>query len=813
VAEPLATRLRQQHALCTSKDLDLPPEDRHDLAIEILAAGEDLQKTTDQETLGIAGGILKRRWEVDGRREHLERSLAYYSAGAGQGLGDDGYTAINTAFVLDQLAALEGGEPSQVAEASPEARARRDEADAIRTGLVERLPELAAARGADGPSGQWWFEATLAEAYLGLGRYDEALEALRRGDLDGNRQDWEFETTVRQLATLARLRDGDGRKGPAAATIRAFLGEARAAGASSAFLGKVGLALSGGGFRASLFHLGVLAKLAELDLLRRVEILSCVSGGSIVGAHYYLKVRKLMNEKPDAEIEASDFVDLVAELIDEFVEGVEANLRCRAALNPLTHLRTIVHADHTTRTMGELFEKHLYARVNDGEGGEPRQLPGLFVQPPGTESFRPKRDNWLRRAKVPMLVLNATTLNTGHNWQFTASWMGEPPPGDNPVDRNDILRRLYYTEAPKAHQNLRLGHAVAASACVPGLFNPVVLSALYGTDQGTPVELTVRLVDGGVHDNQGTASLLEQNCSIMIVSDATGQMGRQLDPGGGVMSVPVRTSSILMARVRGAQYAELKARQSSSLLRGLAFVHLKKGLDLHHIDWDDSDEPYDDPYEGEAEGSREQTGYGVRKDVQARLALIRTDLDAFSQAESYALMTSGYLMLGEQIATELADLPVAAGETARWKFLAVKPLLTGEQRSRQFDDVLDAASERFFKLLRLSRLARAGALLAGLAVLLALLLAAWAWREQTILTIGIVGAAILAFVVASFVSKRLGRGRFRESLLRFVMGIGMAVVGPPVFGYHVLVTNPRYLARGRVHVDPGTGEVTVGRAA
>ena len=30
----------------------------------------------------------------------------------------------------------------------------------------------------------------------------------------------------------------------------------------------LGLALSGGGFRASLFHIGVLARLAELDLLR-----------------------------------------------------------------------------------------------------------------------------------------------------------------------------------------------------------------------------------------------------------------------------------------------------------------------------------------------------------------------------------------------------------------------------------------------------------------------------------------------------------------------------------------------------------------
>ena len=37
------------------------------------------------------------------------------------------------------------------------------------------------------------------------------------------------------------------------------------------FLGKVGLGLSGGGFRASLFHIGVLARLAELDILRHVE--------------------------------------------------------------------------------------------------------------------------------------------------------------------------------------------------------------------------------------------------------------------------------------------------------------------------------------------------------------------------------------------------------------------------------------------------------------------------------------------------------------------------------------------------------------
>src|SRR4029453_5878113 len=100
----------------------------------------------------------------------------------------------------------------------------------------------------------------------------------------------------------------------------------------------------------------------------------------------------------------------------------------------------------------------------------------------------PKLHNWRRAAKVPILVLNATTLNTGHNWQFTATWMGEPPAGiDAEIDGNYRLRRMYYREAPAAHRTVRLGHAVAASACVPGIFEPLVLADLYP-------DITVRLV-------------------------------------------------------------------------------------------------------------------------------------------------------------------------------------------------------------------------------------------------------------------------------------------------------------------------------
>ena len=51
---------------------------------------------------------------------------------------------------------------------------------------------------------------------------------------------------------------------------------------------RIGLSLSGGGFRAAGFHLGVFRKLLALDLLWKIDLLSCVSGGSIAGAYLAL---------------------------------------------------------------------------------------------------------------------------------------------------------------------------------------------------------------------------------------------------------------------------------------------------------------------------------------------------------------------------------------------------------------------------------------------------------------------------------------------------------------------------------------------
>ena len=65
---------------------------------------------------------------------------------------------------------------------------------------------------------------------------------------------------------------------------------------------KIGLALSGGGLRASFFHIGLLAQMAEQGVLKSVAVISTVSGGSIIGALYYLHLKNLLESKADKDI-------------------------------------------------------------------------------------------------------------------------------------------------------------------------------------------------------------------------------------------------------------------------------------------------------------------------------------------------------------------------------------------------------------------------------------------------------------------------------------------------------------------------------
>lgn len=730
----LSLKLAQQHALCTYKDPDLPTDERLDLAEKILDKTDPLKTTTDQETLGLAGGIYKRKWQVDAQKRNLERSLAYYRRGYQEGAASDyGYTGINAAYVLDLLADQESDEAEKAGTTSDLAASRRAQARAIREDLIATLPPLMDLPGNEWLKQEWWFYATLAEACFGLGHYDDAKSWLKKRT-ELNVSDWEYASTAQQLAGLVSLqqdKSADSKGTPAWDVLQDFL-DGNADAVQTLFAGKVGLALSGGGFRASLYHIGVLAKLAELDMLRHVEALSCVSGGSIIGAHYYLEVRKLLQEKADQEITHQDYIDLVKRVKRDFLAGVQRNVRVRVTAGLAANFKMLFSRTYArTERVGELYESEIYARIADGEGGTDRWLNGLFVQPKGTTSFNPKYDNWRRRNKVPTLILNATTINTGHNWQFTASWMGESPASiDTDIDGNYLLRRMYYGEAPPNHRKVRLGHAVGSSSCVPGLFPPLTLASLYP-------DKTVRLVDGGVHDNQGVVGLLEQDCTVLLVSDSSGQMGTVDEPGAGMLGVLLRTNSILMARVREAEYHDLKARRRSSLLRGFMFVHLKKDLDVEPVDWIGEKKLAPPPGQ---ENPNPMTRYGIQKDVQERLAAIRTDLDSFCDAESFALMTSGYRMTEYEFQHGcIESFPLKTNTDPGWDFLTVEPVMQtdeGDAAGAKMRKLLTVASGGAFKIWKLSNVARILGIVVVLVFLGALGWGGWTWAAWLYATLG-----------------------------------------------------------------------------
>src|SRR5262245_33398827 len=74
---------------------------------------------------------------------------------------------------------------------------------------------------------------------------------------------------------------------------------------------RIGLALSGGGFRATLFHLGVVRLLNETRRLSQVKRIGAVSGGSILAAHLVLHWEQYAGSKEDFDKVAQELIQFV----------------------------------------------------------------------------------------------------------------------------------------------------------------------------------------------------------------------------------------------------------------------------------------------------------------------------------------------------------------------------------------------------------------------------------------------------------------------------------------------------------------------
>ena len=434
---------------------------------------------------------------------------------------------------------------------------------------------------------------------------------------------------------------------------------------------RLGLALSGGGFRASLFHIGVLALLAERDILRSVEVISTVSGGSIIGALYYLHVKKLLEGRPDKQIVPDDYVRIVKRIEGDFLKGVQKNLRLRALGNVTKNLRMLFERKYSrSDRMAELYDEMFYDGIASELGKGPRiALPDLRIAPNGhVGEFHPSRQNARRKAKVPILIINATTLNTGHNWQFTAVGMGEWSMEDTSEFDADLHLKWFTYDQPKAEKYRRvpLSVAVAASACVPGVFQPLPLTKLYNN-------LTPRLVDGGVQDNQGLSSILYEDCTDVIVSDASGQMEDKGNPSGMLPLVVLRSNSIFQNRVRDLGFGLLKCKLPQ---KNRAILHLKDGLQPTAL------EP-DGTFDERSAGQQRKLSYNIDERVQRTLASVRTDLDSFTDVEAYSLMYSGYVQAASKIpaAHTRRKKPQPFASKTDWRFLEMQELPAAPTKS------------------------------------------------------------------------------------------------------------------------------------
>jgi len=623
----------REFAECYYKDLELHRDYSYDKALDIL---ESIKKDSfPEKTLQLQGAVYKRKWEYQANLDDLYESIKHYERAYKEHKTEDkGYGGVNAAYMYDVLANKVSSSDKKYSQILHKKAMdiRSDIVDIFSTKKDEQL-----------------IYHTLAQAHLGIGEVATCKQILQAASGAYEYSDWEIFTTYKQLKSLSELKNVSELD-----FLSPLIGEENKH-LLKATLEKKGLALSGGGFRASFFHLGTLAKLAECDLLKDIEVISTVSGGSIVGVHYYLKLQKLLEEKSDLEIIQDDYIKLIHELIDEFFKTVQTDIRNSVITkdfftNTLMKILNPLSSYSRTNKLGELYQERIYNKYK-------KYMSDLIITPFGWQdkenSFRPRFNNWCRKNKVPILVINATNLNSGHNWQFQATKMGEPDyMSDMEIDKNNRFDWVRYNDKSLQNKfkNYPIGQAVACSSAVPMLFTPIVLEDLYA---GYKLSIS----DGGVYDNQGFSGLLSEECDYIICSDASGQMDNQISSKTSILGTNMRTIDIQMDRNRERVFEDMKKRFEKGMLKGFLFTHLKQNFESYEINQAQVIQEFEDNND---------------KEFQKLIAGVRTDLDIFSKTEAYALMYNGY---------ELFQSKVGKCENkSDWVFLSIKNDVDNESK-------------------------------------------------------------------------------------------------------------------------------------
>ncbi len=260
----------------------------------------------------------------------------------------------------------------------------------------------------------------------------------------------------------------------------------------------IALCLSGGGYRAMLFHVGALWRLNELGYLPKLDRVSSVSGGSITAGTLGMNWQRLVF---DADGLATNFDE-------QFVQPVRKLASKTIDLGAV--IRGILLPGTISGRVAGAYRKHVFGEL--------------------TLQDLPDR---------PRFVINSTNIQTGSLWRFSKPYMAD------------------YQVGMVRNPQVELATAVAASSAFPPILSPVQLkvdpasfdSAERGPLHVPPFTSDVVLADGGVYDNLGLETAWKRYTTI-LVSDGGGKMGPQPKPKHDWARHAYRTLGVIDTQVR-----------------------------------------------------------------------------------------------------------------------------------------------------------------------------------------------------------------------------------------------------------------------
>lgn len=282
----------------------------------------------------------------------------------------------------------------------------------------------------------------------------------------------------------------------------------------------IGLALSGGGFRATLFNLGSLWRLNDIGLLPSIKRITSVSGGSITSGVLGLHWRELT-----------------------FRDGVATNFQ-EVVAQPLMHF--CLKGIDTAAGIGGLLS--LVDSI--GDRVQEKYEEGLFGQ--ATLQDLPSD------GEAPAFVFYASSLQTGSSVRMSRKYLADYKLGK--LDRPRI----------------GLARAVAASSAFPPVLSPVYVDTdasawtetdgafLFGQEE---LRRRMMLTDGGVYDNMGMEAIWERYETV-LVSDAGAPLDIEAAPSGIWHKQALRVLDICTDQQRALRKRELVARLRSGTLKG-----------------------------------------------------------------------------------------------------------------------------------------------------------------------------------------------------------------------------------------------------